>query len=104
MGRLKGAFLQPNRLAMKEDWEVVAEIPDKTLREILKEEGIPEEDMDKEVEKIRKNATISIGIRAVLITPEVDSALKRMFEFAITGGVCKMTKDEIEKVGEALWH
>ena len=86
---------------MKEDWEVVAEIPEDALRKILKEEGIPEEDMEKEVEKLQKNAQISIGIRAVLITPEVDDMLKALVSEAFQQGV--ITEEAFQRARSMLW-
>jgi len=87
--------------AVKEDWEVVAEIPEDALRKILKEEGIPEEDMEKEVEKLQKNAQISIGIRAVLITPEVDDMLKALVSEAFQQGV--ITEEAFQRARSMLW-
>jgi len=89
---------------MNKKWEVVNPDELEVWKSILREEGVPEEELEVELEKLMVNAKVSSTVRAVLITPEVDNALKKIFDFAITGGICSATKDELELIEEALWR
>jgi len=84
-------------------WEVVALSPDEWLKKFLREEGVPEEDIESELIKLKENAEVSVKTRAILITPEVDKILREMFRFAIQGGEINLDVEDIDKVGEALW-
>jgi len=84
-------------------WEVVTLSPDEWLKKFLREEGVPEEDIESELIKLKENAEVSVKTRAILITPEVDKILREMFRFAIQGGEINLDVEDIDKVGEALW-
>lgn len=88
---------------VNDKWETVPDLTDEGFKQFLREEGVPEEGLEKEIEKLKERALVSLQCRAVLITPEVDGILREMFRFAIQGGRINITSEELEKAGEALW-
>ena len=89
---------------MKEKWIDVSKEADKELKEALLKEGVPKEELEEELKRLKKNAEVSSRVRAILITPETDGVLKRVFEVAVMGGVCNVSYNELEQLKEALWH
>jgi len=83
----------------KGKWEKVVELNDEAIREILREDGIPEEELEEELLKMKTNQVVQSRTRSVIITPEIDRMLYRLFK----SGHPNFTTTEWLEMKEALW-
>jgi hypothetical protein len=91
------------RAKMSDRWEAVPTLTDEELKIFLREEGVPEEELEKELIKLKINANVSSQVRAVLITPEVDKTLKALVSFAETHIFDSVNNEKLVELKEALW-
>jgi hypothetical protein len=90
------------KMTSKSSWQKIADMNDQAIRDILKEEGVSEDELDAEVEKLKQNQMVQSDVRSVLITPEIDKTLKLIFDSAKdTFGT--FDNESLKKAEEAIW-
>lgn len=87
------------RAIVNSKWWVVNPDNEEIWKNTLREEGIPEEELEKEMQKLMANAEVNSKVRAVLITPEAEACLRRLM---FVGGAL-LEEKEVTIIKEALW-
>lgn len=86
-----------------EKWQEIVSMNDEAIKDILREEGISEDELEAEVEKLKENQLVQGQVRSVLITPEVDKTLRWIFALVKMNTVDSDNNEYLKKTEEAIW-